>query len=75
MKKTRDEYTMLKMDLIKFKKVKVGTAPNESIDITKPLTMLEMQRLPFTKNKVKNKRQDKETLDKLEKFKEQIRSQ
>ena len=62
------------MDLIKFKKIKVGTAPDESIDISKPLTMLELQRLPFAKNKGKNRRREKDTLDKLEKFKQKLKS-
>jgi len=62
------------MDLIKFKKVKVGTAPDESIDISRPLTMLELQRLPYAKNKLKNRKREKDTLDKLEKFKEHLRS-
>lgn len=60
--------------MIKFKKMKTGTAPDESIDITRPLSMLEMQRLPFAKSKIKNRRREKDTLEKLEKFKEQLRS-
>jgi len=62
------------MDLIKFKKFKVGSAPDESIDISKPLSMLEMQRLPFAKNRGKIKRREKDTLQKLEQFKSLLKS-
>ena len=37
--------------------------------------MLDMQRMPFAKNKLKNRTRERDTLEKLNQFKEKLRSQ
>ncbi len=74
LKKTREEYAKLKLDLIKFKKVKVGTGVDDTMDISKPLSMLEMQRLPFSKIRGKNRKREQNTMQRLDEFLKRMRS-
>jgi hypothetical protein len=75
LKTTREEYTKLKLEVIKFKKDKIGTGTDDTLDISKPLTPLEMHRLPFTQFKGKNRKREMATLSRLEEFKQRLRSQ
>ena len=72
--KTRLEYAKMKKEIIKFKKIKVGSVLDQGDVISKPLTALEIERAKYRVGKRMDKTREKETLAKLQQFKSYLHS-
>ena len=77
LKKAREEFSKLKRDLIKFKRIKTGSVFDDSVqnqNLQKLMTPLERQRYEFLKNKRLTKNREKGTMVKLDEFRKKLHS-